>query len=120
MPAAERARVCTRLSIPSKRCHRNTALPPASTATRGSNAFFPGSERVWVELSVPAAERARVWIRCTVPSEPIQAKTALPFGSTATCADDAFWPAAERVRIGPRVPAAVRVRAWIRSLLVPS
>src|SRR5947208_346949 len=77
-PTAVLARACTRVLVPSERCHTTTALPPESTPTWGSNAPWPASDRVWVALTAPAAVRARACTRLLAPSERSHTTTASP------------------------------------------
>jgi hypothetical protein len=92
LPAAERARPCTRKQGPpqvdvlSGRIQTKTALPFGSTASWGKLECRCPGVRVCIALKLPAAERARVWVReqpeppqSVVESGRFQTKTALPF-----------------------------------------
>ena len=68
-PAALRARPCAAKVEPLLRNHVNVALPPESTATRGSKAPWPAADNVWIEPSEPSGARRRV---CTSPFGPVE------------------------------------------------
>src|SRR2546423_775283 len=120
VPPASRVRACTRPLKPSKRCHATTALFEESTPTWGRTASWPGSDRVWIALTVPPEVRARACTRRLLPSERRHTTTALPEESTPTWGSAAPWPAADRVWVVFTALPPVLPRASPRRLLAPS
>src|SRR5260370_23221101 len=82
------------------------ASPAGSTATSGSDAFWPAAERSSGDCQGPPAGLLALCTIVLVPLERDQTATTLPAESTASWGSDALWPPAERSAAASQAGAA--------------
>ena len=111
---ASRTADCTRVFVPSDRCHTAVTSPSASTAICWPDAGWPAALSMTGVAHAPPAGRVAACTRLWEPSVRCHTAVASPPGSTATCGEYACWPASLSVSAALQEPPAGRVAAVAR------